>query len=458
MATMNTSSSGGTGISEFLYEWLDDIFMIQLCREIYVPFLGQLPLRIILITVGFSFLIIRDVMKDKWHKAEIMKYEEDKKEWELDRDRILDIAEPMLAGGKRNSSASTQQVSGPEMTISQLYIYPIKSIRGCSLPSATLTKDGFAYDRKFMLLKVHNKDSKWGRYQNMHVSHHPEMVLFHTSIKHSTLYITHHAPDYAEYPNEERPTLEIELSPSTFSNLNKVEVDMHKSSTSAYDMGPKYNEWFTKYFGYEVILAYAGSNRRLVLGNLPGRPATDGPMILTPIKKLLQYMPIINSLVSKKDDEKIAFNDCAPYLVITEASCVDVSNRLPGDTEMDITKFRANIIISGLQSAYDEDYWGGLTFGSSQNKEIILTANCGRCVSLNVDYEKGIGAPKGEGVLKLLMKDRRVDEGMKYSPIFGRYGFVGNGDEGKVLRVGDEVRVSKRNEERTRFYWPGLST
>ncbi|TGO45643.1 hypothetical protein BCON_0376g00050 [Botryotinia convoluta] len=128
---------------------------------------------------------------------------------------------------------------------------------------------------------------------------------------------------------------------------------------------------------------------------------------------------------------------------------------------MDITKFRANIIISGSPRAYDEDYWGGLTFFSNSNsnspsnsdpnsnspKEILLTANCGRCVSLNVDHETGTSAPKEKEVLKLLMKDRRVDDGMKYSPIFGRYGFLGNGDvdEGKVLRVGDAVRVSRRN-------------
>ncbi|KAI9646831.1 hypothetical protein NHQ30_004830 [Ciborinia camelliae] len=358
-----------------------------------------------------------------------------------DRDQLLRIVERKTALIKRDG---LKKGSGSKMTISQ-------SIRGCSLPSATLTKDGFSYDRKFMLLRVHDKDSKWGRYQNMHVTHYPEMVLFHTSIKNSTLHVTYRAPGSVESLNEERPTLEIELSPSTFSNLEKVKVDMHKSVTTAYNMGSKYNEWFTRYFGFEVILAYAGSNRRLVLGNLPGRPATDGPMVLTPTKKLLQYVPIINSLVPKQDDEKIAFNDCAPYLVITEASCDDVSSRLPSGTEMDITKFRANIIVSGSPSAFDEDYWGGLTFGGDQDKEIILTANCGRCVSLNVDHEKGTGAPKGEGVLKLLMKDRRVDEGVKYSPIFGRYGFVGTGDEGKVLRVGDEVRVSKRNEERTKF-------
>jgi len=44
-----------------------------------------------------------------------------------------------------------------------------------------------------------------------------------------------------------------------------------------------------------------------------------------------------------------------------------------------------------------------------------------------------------------------VDLGMKYSPIFGRYGFVSKPSEGKILSVGDKVVVSRRLDERTRF-------
>lgn len=113
---------------------------------------------------------------------------------------------------------------------------------------------------------------------------------------------------------------------------------------------------------------------------------------------------------------------------------------------MDLTKFRSNIVIQTTEPAYAEDYWSELTF--ENEARILLTGNCGRCMSLNVDYETG----KQEGVmLKLLQRDRRVDAGMKYSPIFGRYGFVGKGGEGRVVRVGESVWVSGRNEERTRF-------
>jgi len=50
-----------------------------------------------------------------------------------------------------------------------------------------------------------------------------------------------------------------------------------------------------------------------------------------------------------------------------------------------------------------------------------------------------------------MMKDRRVDQGMKYSPVFGRYGFLAQGEQGGTVKVGDEVNVTRKNEERTTF-------
>ncbi|KAG4026045.1 hypothetical protein MFRU_046g00510 [Monilinia fructicola] len=453
MTAANTSLFGGMETTEALLGNLMHLLDIQLFREVPVPFLGEVPLaKIIILVCTLVFINTIGILAKKiQHKQEKVKYEES------------------MAREEVNSSAPAPKVSGPKMTISQLYVYPIKSLRGCSLPSATLTKEGFSHDRKFMLLRVHEQDSKWGRYQNMHITHFPQMALFHTSIHGPNLRVTYHAPGSSQSPSEERPTLEIELAPSTFSNLPKLTVNMHGSATTAHDMGPKCNEWFSRHFGFPVVLAHTGNNRRLVLGNLPNRPATQGPEIPSPAAKLLQYIPLVGPSLAPPppEPETIAFNDCAPYLIITSASCTNISQRLPPHTNLDITKFRANIIISGSPSAFDEDYWAGLEFTSSPSSsspspspppKIHLTANCGRCISLNVDHETGSTAPPNEGMLKLLMSDRRVDPGTKYSPVFGRYGFVARGDEGQVLRVGDAVSVSRRNEARTRFYWPGLST
>ena len=43
------------------------------------------------------------------------------------------------------------------LTVSELYIYPIKSLGGIALNSATLTDRGFEYDRRWMLVDENNQ-------------------------------------------------------------------------------------------------------------------------------------------------------------------------------------------------------------------------------------------------------------------------------------------------------------
>jgi len=346
------------------------------------------------------------------------------------------------------NASTNNDISLDTMTISQLWIYPIKSMRGCQVPSAMLTREGFYLDRRFMILKDHCETPR--KLENMSIGHFSSMCLFHQSISGNILTIS-----FGTTPSDD--SIKLPLEPD-HKALEKIPIDMYGSPTIGYNMGDKYNEWLSERFGFKVILAYWGGNPRAVLGNLPGRPSNQGPTPKNAITKIFASLPVVRSLL--QDDETIAFNDCAPYLVISETSVADVNSRLPDDVDMDLTKFRANVVLKGSDTPYTEDFWAELTFASDSNQpKIILTGNCGRCASLNVDYHTGkSGTGKDGQVLKLLQKDRRVDLGAKYSPIFGRYGFVGKGGEGAVLHVGDEVVVSRRNEERTKFYWPELST
>ncbi|KAN0096538.1 MOSC N-terminal beta barrel domain containing protein [Hyaloscypha variabilis] len=340
--------------------------------------------------------------------------------------------------------AKESSAGAASMQISQLWVYPVKSLRGCVVPQAMLTKEGFYHDRRFVLLQ--QDEANPGKWKHMAVSRISQMVLFHTSISGDIITITYRPPGSAADPE----TLEIPLEPENLQELKRVDVNMHFSPTTGFDMGEKYSKWFSDRFGFKVIIAYWGNNPRLVLGNLPNKPTSQGPKPKNVITKVISSLPVIGPML-EGDDGVIAFNDCAPYLVVTEQSLADVSKRLPEGVEADVTKFRANILLKSSDSAWAEDFWGELAFGD-EGAKILLTGNCGRCKSLNVDYNTGeSGTGKDGELLKLLQKDRRVDPGVKYSPIFGRYGFASKGSEGMVLRVGDEVALSKRNEERTRF-------
>jgi uncharacterized protein YcbX len=294
-----------------------------------------------------------------------------------------------------------------------------------------------------MLLKVEEESPL--KLKNMHITGFAAMCLFHTSIEGNTLTVKY-IPAGSTVASHE---LQVPLEPPNFDKLRRVDVNMHHSPTRSYDMGEKYNMWFSELFGFPVILAFWGSNPRPVLGNFPGVPAKENPKPKSTVNRILSYVPVIGANLNE-DDAVIAFNDCAPYLVITEKSAADVTTRLPEGFEIDITKFRANVILRGSPAAFDEDFWGELRFGD--DTKLLLTGNCGRCVSLNVDYKTGKPGTGPDGsVLKLLSKDRRVDAGAKYSPIFGRYGFASKTSEGKVLMVGDAVVISLRNKERTKF-------
>jgi uncharacterized protein YcbX len=306
------------------------------------------------------------------------------------------------------------------------------------------------YDRRFMLLRQEAD----GSLSNMQVSRVFSMALFGTEII---------------FPGEEEDTtgkiivtyrppvgdvqrLQVPLCPST-EGLEVLQVDLYKSLTAAYKMPTEYNAWFSGCFGFDVVLAYLGDNRRPVLrtSNAEDGGGSNSSWVSSITKHILYLGAGSNRPPDGEDEKVLTFTDLAPYLIVSETSLHDVSSRLPDGQEMDMTKFRPNIVVSGADTAYEEDFWGEIAV-VNEDIRFALGNNCGRCVSINVDLETGTTAAGEAGmVLKKLMADRRVDKGNKYSPIFGRYAFLEAGGDGPVIKVGDEVEVTKRSEERRTF-------
>jgi uncharacterized protein YcbX len=380
----------------------------------------------------------------------------------------------------------------PQLTIKQIYMYPIKSIRGLALPSCPATPVGFAHDRHFMLVDV-KPDPKTNLVTNMHVSKYEEMCLFTTHLPAGSSFDSGSAPTCVEvryakshnFRDESKAVdaapLEVPLEPST-EGLEVVPIRMHNSPTSGYDMGEKYNRWFSDRFGFEVKLLYLGDYRRKVLGNVaPGVAAKqargelakyaglenkaeedkvheaaggwfDG--VVGAVSKLAG--DLVGASAEREEDgidEGISFADTAPFLIVSSTSGVDASSRVGEGMEYDIAKFRPNIVLEGARRAWEEDFWGELKIEKSDGQDItmVLTQNCARCNSLNVDWGTGhVGKGPDGSMLKLLSKDRRVDPGNKWSPIFGRYGFLTKKDQ-VTFSVGDKVQVARKNNDRMSF-------
>ncbi|KAK6355028.1 hypothetical protein TWF696_004154 [Orbilia brochopaga] len=412
------------------------------------------------------------------------------------------------------------------MKISRLYIYPIKSLRGCSVSSATLTAQGLAYDRKYMLVRRVQTDDDGGgddvkySYKHLTIGRIDALCLFTTAF-----YPTDAAPEYIRVTynppadqssngesgdvdaRDEHVKMSIDVpAAAEYSALQPLDLDLHGSRCVGYDMGLEFEAFFTRWLGFPTKLVYIGDSTRESLGNLtPGKEHVTGASTAAPDAWSVSTVATSgftmvgrlaggiltrawamggyssgsgSSSSSSSDDGKTGeaeytmhFSDCAPLLVTSEVSLEEL-NRGKRAVPLDMTKTRPNIVIGpsqdGEMAAFEEDFWSELAIRGGEGpddgieadtvKRLLLTSNCGRCKSLNVDYVTGKQLPVAEQMLKRLadMK-RRVDPGHGYSPIFGRYGFIEKGSRGRIVAVGDTVDVSRRNVERTVFFWPGLS-
>lgn len=370
------------------------------------------------------------------------------------------------------------------MKIDKIYVYPVKALRAVELEEVQVTRHGFPHDRRFMMLHVQqDANNNTTTYKNIAVAHYPQSVLFFPTIDSAagSLTVTY------KPPNSASKSVDFPLAPHT-DDLEVVEVTMHGSPTPAYKMPQQYNDWFSACYEFDVILVYLGPHYRPVL-------MSTSPNVLRPFSKNddnnnnssksknnngwlssltssltpSSFFTADSSSKSTKDEQLLTFNDCAPYLIASTKSMEDVTSRLPASeaSHLDIIKFRPNIIISGASEAWEEDFWSQLAIRSSSSSSAATSAdtpstttttliecihNCGRCKSINIDYTTGApGTTESGQLLKKLQRDRRVDAGVKYSPIFGRYAFLHEGSEGHVIRRGDEAEVSRRNVERTTF-------
>ncbi len=270
--------------------------------------------------------------------------------------------------------------------------------------------------------------------------------------------------DNTSAADEKGMALRVPLEPN-LASLEKMDVDLHGSPASAYRMGDAYDDYFSERFGIPTILVYLGDGRRAVLGKtLVPKPAHEEQQRGGWIKSLTSYLTGPQESVEVENSTWLSFTDVAPLMVASESSLRDVRDRLLNGLPVGMYKFRPNIVVDGQgEDAWAEDFWAELQIGagnedSTPRNTLQLTGNCVRCLSLNVDYKTGKPAESEEGnVLKKLMKDRRVDTGSKWSPVFGRYAFLDSHHSGTVsVSVGDAVDVTRRNAERSVWDWPGL--
>ncbi|XP_053460210.1 mitochondrial amidoxime reducing component 2 isoform X2 [Nycticebus coucang] len=173
------------------------------------------------------------------------------------------------------------------------------------------------------------------------------------------------------------------------------------------DCGDEAAQWFSNFLKTEAF--------RLVQfeTNMKGRPSG----------KLLPFTT---------QNYQVAYPDCSPILILSEASLADLNTRMENKVKME--HFRPNIVVTGCD-AFEEDTWDELLIGSVEMKRVMA---CPRCIMTTVDPDTGVIDRKEP--LETLKSYRLCDPSekpiYKSSPLFGIYYSVekiGN------LRVGDPV-------------------
>ncbi|PNJ39475.1 MARC2 isoform 4, partial [Pongo abelii] len=90
--------------------------------------------------------------------------------------------------------------------------------------------------------------------------------------------------------------------------------------------------------------------------------------------RLVQFETNMKGRTSRKlvptldQNYQVAYPDCCPLLIMTDASLVDLNTRM--EKKMKMENFRPNIVVTGCD-AFEEDTWDELLIGSVEVKKVM---------------------------------------------------------------------------------------
>lgn len=236
------------------------------------------------------------------------------------------------------------------LTLSQIHIYPIKSLAGISLASARMEERGLQYDRRWMLTDPE------GRFMTQRVF--TEMALLDVALTDRFLRISHRQKDM-------RP-LDV---PLTIPDTDPLSVTIWDDTCTALPVSTEADQWFSAALAQPCRLVYMPdtSVRRV-----------DEKYVAEPLN--------------------VSFADGYPALLIGQASLDYLNAKLPAPLPMN--RFRPNLVFTG-GSPHEEDEWSDFRVGEVAFRGV---KPCARCVLTTIDQQTG---EKGTEPLKTLATYRK---------------------------------------------------
>jgi uncharacterized protein YcbX len=229
------------------------------------------------------------------------------------------------------------------LRVSELFIYPIKSLGGISVTSAMVTDRGLQYDRRWMLVDASG--------QFMTQRSLAEMALLQTEITPQGLHVGHKQKDTSI-------TIPFTCSEET------VMVDVWSDRCRANKTSKEIDQWFSDTLSTTCSLVFMKDTTKR---RVDGRYA--------------------------QNKEITSFSDAYPFLIIGQASLDDLNSRI--EEPLPMNRFRPNIVFAG-GNAFEEDTWAHFSTGGINFFGVKL---CSRCVVTTIDQDN---AKKNKEPLKTL--------------------------------------------------------
>ena len=238
--------------------------------------------------------------------------------------------------------------------VTGLFIYPVKSLRGCAVSAAELDALGFVGDRRFLIVDPS------GKFLTQRTV--PRMALIDAKLSPGTLTLSADGAGSVSVPTQSDPS----------APLRSVTV-WKSEGLQAEDCGDSASRWLSDFLGLTCRLVRIGD--KFIRPNL--KPAAQPGDIFT-------------------------FADACPFLVISEASLVNLNDRIQENhgEPVPMNRFRPNLVVDGCD-AFAEDMWTRFRIG---NAIFRSAGKSDRCVVTTTNQLTG---ERGKEPLKTLATFRR---------------------------------------------------
>lgn len=281
-------------------------------------------------------------------------------------------------------------------TISELFVYPIKSCAGVALNEARLLATGLEYDRRWMVTDPSGAMLTQRAY--------PRMALITVEFGEHELVIR--APGMSE--------LRTPLDPAGLSAPQKVQTVVWRDTAYGLDAGEESAAWFSGFLGVPARLLHFNPERERIVDP--------------------DYTDSVGGAITH-------FADGFPLLVVGQASLDDLNVRLnsKGAPSIPMDRFRPNVVLTGLD-AYEEDYVESLHIDGAADEavQLQLVKPCARCPMPTIDQAKGAPDPDWPNEPTDTMSVYRANPQRGGAVTFGNNALVARG-AGAWLRIGQTV-------------------